>query len=140
MEVTCPACCLCGLPIRVWRSRRIIAQVLGESVTTGIAGAAAGVGLGFAGAAVIAAFAPALPATVTKSDGNSVAQVQQASAGSSLSGTASHIVSVPLHPSVTVGVMVLAVVLALACGLLAGASASWRIAVLRPADALAWVA
>jgi ABC-type lipoprotein release transport system permease subunit len=34
-------------------------------------------------------------------------------------------------------VIVLAVVLALAGGLLAGVFASWRIAVLRPADALA---
>ncbi|MGH3171864.1 MAG: FtsX-like permease family protein [Trebonia sp.] len=36
-----------------WSSRRIIAQVLGESLATGIAAAAAGVGLGFASAAII---------------------------------------------------------------------------------------
>jgi len=123
-----------------WRSRRIIAQVLGESLALGVAGAAAGVGLGFAGAAIIAAFAPALPATVTQNDGSGVAQVQQASAGSSLSGTTSHVVSVVLHPSVTIGVIVLAVVLAVAGGLLAGVLGSWRISQLRPADALARVA
>jgi putative ABC transport system permease protein len=49
-------------------------------------------------------------------------------------------VSVPLHPSVTVGVIILAVVLAVAGGLLAGVLGSWRIAGLRPADALARVA
>jgi putative ABC transport system permease protein len=123
-----------------WRSRRIIAQVLGESLALGAAGAAAGVGLGLAGAAVIAAFAPALPATVTENDGSGVAQVQQAGAGSPLSGTTSHVVSVPLHPSVTIGVIVLAVILAVVGGLLAGVLGSWRISQLRPADALARVA
>jgi putative ABC transport system permease protein len=123
-----------------WRSRRIIAQVLGESLALGVAGAAAGIGLGLAGAAIIAAAAPALPATVTQNDGSGVAQAQQASAGSSLSGTTTHVVSVPLHPSVTIGVIVLAVILALAGGLLAGALGSWRISQLRPADALARVA
>ena len=51
-----------------------------------------------------------------------------------------HVVPVPLHPSVSTGVIVLAVALALASGLRAGAFASWRIAGLRPADALAQVA
>jgi putative ABC transport system permease protein len=40
-----------------WRSRRVIGQVLGESAAIGVAGAAAGTGLGFAGAAVTAAVA-----------------------------------------------------------------------------------
>jgi putative ABC transport system permease protein len=131
-----------------WRSRRIIAQVLGESTVLGIAGAAAGVGLGYAGAAIIAAVAPNLPATVLENNGNSVAQVDvpagpvQAQGGYSSSslGTTSHVVSVALHPSVTVGVIVLAVILAVAGGLLAGVVGSWRIAGLRPADALARVA
>ena len=46
----------------------------------------------------------------------------------------------PLHPSVSAGVIVLAVILAVAGGLLAGAFGSWRIARLRPADALSRVA
>jgi putative ABC transport system permease protein len=46
----------------------------------------------------------------------------------------------PLHPSVTVGVIVLAVILAVAGGLLAGSLGSWRIGKLRPADALSQVA
>ena len=44
---------------------------------------------------------------------------------------------VPLHASVTAGVIVLAVLLALVGGLLAGAFGSWRISQLRPATALA---
>jgi putative ABC transport system permease protein len=131
-----------------WRSRRITAQVLGECATMGIAGAVAGVGLGFAGAAIIAAIAPKLSATV---GGNSGAQASAAGGGQqaqtigggheqTIGGNLTHVVSVPLHPSVSVGVIVLAVVLAVAGGLLAGAFGSWRIAGLRPAAALARVA
>jgi len=54
--------------------------------------------------------------------------------------TASHVVAFPVHPSVTASVIVLAVPLAVTGGLLAGAFGSWRIARLRPADALARVA
>jgi putative ABC transport system permease protein len=130
-----------------WRTRRIVAQVLGESVATGIAGAAAGVGLGFAGAAIISAIAPTLSAMVPgPSGGFSLAAGQAAGPGPGggvprLPGsTTSRVVAVPLHPSVTVGVVVLAVILAVAGGLLAGSLGSWRIARLRPADALSRVA
>jgi len=124
-----------------WRTRRIVAQVLGESVAMGIAGAALGVGLGFAGAAIIAAVAPTLSATVPGASG----AVSRAAAPGGPKGeldpaTASHVVAIPLHPPVTAGVIVLAVVLAMAGGLLAGALGSWRIARLRPAGALALVA
>jgi hypothetical protein len=54
--------------------------------------------------------------------------------------TAPHVLAVPLHPAVTAGVIVLAVILAVTGGLLAGAFGSWRIARLRPADALSRVA
>jgi putative ABC transport system permease protein len=127
-----------------WRSRRIMAQVLGESVAMGIAGAALGIGLGFAGAAVIKKVAPKLSAIVP-GQGGGLAQ-QSASSGTGgpvsrvLGGSPSHTVSVPLTPSVTVGVIVLAVILALLGALLAGSFGSWRIARLRPADALARVA
>jgi ABC-type antimicrobial peptide transport system permease subunit len=135
-----------------WRTRRIVAQVLGESVVMGIAGAAAGVGLGFAGVAIITKVAPKLSATV---GGNTGAQASPAGGAKPappasapgggghlalIGGSGAHTVSVPLHPSVTVGVIVLAVVLAVAGGLLAGSFGSWRIARLRPADALSRVA
>jgi ABC-type antimicrobial peptide transport system permease subunit len=45
-------------------------------------------------------------------------------------------VTVPLSPSITIGVIALAVILAMAGGLLAGLFGSWRAARLRPADAL----
>jgi putative ABC transport system permease protein len=130
-----------------WRTRRIVAQVLGESVAMGIAGAAAGVGLGFAGAAIISAVAPTLSATVPGPSGAfSLAAGQAVGPGPGggvphgPGSTASHVVAVPLHPSVTAAVIVLAVILAVAGGLLAGTLGSWRIARLRPADALSRVA
>jgi putative ABC transport system permease protein len=126
-----------------WRSRRIVAQVLGESVAMGVIGAAVGIGLGFAGAAIIAKVAPKVSAVVPTSTGAYFQQQSVTANGvthSSSPGTSSHTVAVPLHPSVTVGVIALAVVLALVGGLLAGSLGSWRIARLRPADALARVA
>jgi putative ABC transport system permease protein len=121
-----------------WRTRRITAQVLGESAVIGAAGAAAGVGLGFAGAAIIAALAPKLSITVpppSAAFAQAAGQVLPPAPGAA----APHLVAVALHPPVTVGVIVLAVVLAVAGGLLAGAAGSWRIARLRPAAALARV-
>jgi putative ABC transport system permease protein len=127
-----------------WRTRRIVAQVLGESVAMGIVGAAVGVGLGFAGAAIIDKIAPKLSATVPGSGGLGSGQTQASVGGGpvtrTLGGSPSHTIGVPLHPSITVGVIVLAVILAVAGGLLAGSFGSWRIARLRPVDALSQVA
>jgi putative ABC transport system permease protein len=122
-----------------WRSRRIVGQVLGEASAIGVAGAAAGVGLGFAGAAIIAAVAPTVSATA---GADNYPQPILPGTHAALIGGSSliHVVPVPLHPSVSAAVIVLAVALALAGALLAGAFASWRIAVLRPARALARVA
>jgi putative ABC transport system permease protein len=121
-----------------WRSRRIVSQVLGESVAMGIIGGAVGVGLGFAGAALITKIAPKLSATYATATGQRV-ETAGPSGSQSFTPTASHTVSVPMHASVTVGVIVLAVVLAVAGGLLAGTFGSWRIGRLRPAAALARV-
>jgi putative ABC transport system permease protein len=132
-----------------WRTRRIVAQVLGEALVMGIVGAAAGTGLGFAGAAIITAVAPKLSATVGGITAPQAAAPQttglpgaHGAPVGTLAGAAAqaHTVSVPLHPSVTVGVIVLAAVLAVVGGLLAGSLGSWRIARLRPADALSRLA
>jgi putative ABC transport system permease protein len=127
-----------------WRTRRIVAQVLGESVAMGIAGAAVGVGLGFAGAAIISKVAPKLSALIPGTGGGNFEAQSGTSGGGPvqhvIGGTPDRTIAVPLHPSVTVGVIVLAVLLAVAGGLLAGSFGSWRIAKLRPADALSRVA
>jgi putative ABC transport system permease protein len=129
-----------------WRSRRIIAQVMGESLITGGLGGAAGVGLGFAGAAIITAIAPKLTAVIPDSAGpRFVTAGGRAGVGAGggpqfFAPTATHALSVPMSASVTTAAVVAAVLLAIAGGLLAGSFGSWRIARLRPADALARVA
>ena len=114
-----------------WRGRRIILQVMGESVVVGALGAAIGIGLGFAGVAIINAIAPTLTATLAQATG-----LRIFTPGGAQTPTATHTVSVPLVASVSAAAVVGAVLLALAGGLLAGSFASWRIARLRPADAL----
>jgi len=127
-----------------WPSRRIVGQVMGESIAIGIAGAVVGVGLGYAGAALIDKLAPKLSATVGSSNAPSVTGPGRAlgSAGSSalkaLTST-SHTVSVTLTAPVSVDLILAAVVLAIAGGLIAGMFGGWRAARLRPAAALARV-
>jgi putative ABC transport system permease protein len=129
-----------------WRSGRIVGQVLGESVGIGIIGGALGVGLGFAGVAIIDTIAPKLSATVPSATGGGL-QTQVAGpggAGGPVTGggpAASHTtIAVPMSASVTVTAIALAVLLAIAGGLLAGSFGGWRAARLRPAAALTRVA
>jgi putative ABC transport system permease protein len=125
-----------------WRDRRIVGQVLGESLVTGLGGAALGVAIGLAGIAVINAIAPALSATVGANPGGPVPQNISFNGGgktSSIPAGYYHSVAVHLTAPVTPTVIVLAVLLALAGGLLAGSLGSWRAARLHPADALASV-
>jgi putative ABC transport system permease protein len=121
-----------------WRTRQIITQVLGESLVIGIAGAAAGVGLGFAGAAIITAVAPNVSGTLVNSLGqaSAIGSMHQVIQNGSAAPVTYGAVTVPLSPSITIGVIALAVILAMAGGLLAGLFGSWRAARLRPADAL----
>jgi putative ABC transport system permease protein len=121
-----------------WRTRQIVGQVLGESLVIGIVGAAVGVGLGFAGAAIITAVAPNVSGTLVNSlsQASAIGSMHQVIQNGSTAPVTWGAVTVPLSLPVTGGVIVLAVVLAMAGGLLAGLFGSWRAARLRPADAL----
>jgi len=128
-----------------WRSRRIVSQVVGESVAIGLLGGVIGVGLGFAGVAIIDKIAPKLFATVPATTSSGL-QTQVAGPGGAGGGpvsagpAASHAtIAVPMSASVTVAAILLAVLLAVAGGLLAGSFGGWRAARLRPAEALARV-
>jgi putative ABC transport system permease protein len=129
-----------------WRSGRIVTQVLGESLTTGILGGLAGVGLGFAGVAIIDKIAPKLSAIIPSASGafgtpQTVTGPGGVASGALIGGPATGhtTVAVPMSASVTIGAIALAVVLAIAGGLLAGSFGGWRAARLRPAAALARV-
>jgi putative ABC transport system permease protein len=124
-----------------WPSRRIVSQVLGESLVTGIGGGIAGTALGIAGIAIINAVAVPVSAVLPSVTGATPPTVVL-----SQPGRPSHLVSesqtvvVPLSVSVTADAIVLAIVLAVAGGLLAGLFGAWRAARLRPAAALTTVA
>jgi ABC-type antimicrobial peptide transport system permease subunit len=154
-----------------WRSRRIVGQVMGESIAVGVIGAVIGVILGLAGTQLIDKLAPPLKASVgaattgTATPGGARqftaggAGAGGAGAGGAGGGTgaggfggaggggfqrttaaASHTVAVHLTAPVTIGIIILAVVLAIAGGVIAGSFGGWRAARLRPAAALAKVA
>ncbi len=118
-----------------WSSRRIIRQVMGEALVIGIAGAAAGVAIGYGAAAIVAAVAPPLTATVGSTPGSG----PSAPAGGGFSRAASsaaHTATIHLSTPVTFGAVGLAVLLAIAGGLVAGSFGGWRAVRLRPAAAM----
>ena len=53
-----------------WKSRRIVGQVMGESVTLGLIGGAIGVALGLAGAELVSKMSPKLTAVVGQTTGS----------------------------------------------------------------------
>ncbi|MGE5291653.1 MAG: ABC transporter permease [Micromonosporaceae bacterium] len=136
-----------------WRSRRVIGQVMGEAFVQGIAGGVLGIALGLGGAALVSKMAPPLTASVGLTTGSATPggarQFGPGAAGGPGSGAfnnfrraaqdATHTVAVHLTAPVTLGAIVLAVVLAIAGGLIAGMFGGWRAARLRPADALSRV-
>ncbi len=133
-----------------WRTTRITAQVLSESAVTGLAGALAGTGLGYAAASVLSRLASSQTATVAASPGRTEPSgfVQGSCMNPSRCGSA-HFYhplafpgtysSLPVHFSAPVSpvVALLAVALGLAGALLAGALGGWRAARLLPTVALA---
>jgi putative ABC transport system permease protein len=119
-----------------WKSRRVVGEVLGESVVQGVVGGVLGAAFGVGGAWLITKFSPPLKATL----GGSVQT--PAGAPSGAGGVIQHLfgggntVTVQLGAPVSLNLVLLAVGLALAGGLLAGALGGWRASRLRPADAL----
>jgi ABC-type lipoprotein release transport system permease subunit len=121
-----------------WTSRRIVGQVLGEAIAMGITGGAIGVALGLAGAELVTRMSPPLTAVVGPVTGS--ATPGGGGPGSAFDADpAAHAVVVHLTASVSTGVIVLAVLLAVAGGTIAGIFGGWRAARLRPADALSKV-
>jgi putative ABC transport system permease protein len=126
-----------------WRSRRIIAQVMAESFVVGVVGAVMGIALGFGGAALVDAVAPTLTATVAQNPGSAPEQntlFNGSGVQHSLAPGSTNTILVHLAAQVTANALVLAVVLAIAGALIAGAFGSWQAARLRPAEALSQVA
>ena len=145
-----------------WKSRRIVFQVMGEAVAIGIVGGVIGVGLGFAGVALVNKFSSPLTASLASNTTGSATPggARQFGGGGGggfpTSGTGggnnpfrgafsnaartAGTVTEHLHAPVTIAVIIVAVGLAILGGLIAGAFGGWRAARLRPADALSKVA
>ncbi len=122
-----------------WRSRRIIRQIMGEALVIGVVGGAAGVAIGYGAAALVDALAPPLTAsTVSAAAGPGGAGGAGGRFGPAAS-SAARTVSIHLTAPVTLSAVALAVVLAIAGGLIAGSLGGWRAVRLRPAAALARV-
>jgi putative ABC transport system permease protein len=140
-----------------WRSRRVIGQVMGESITLGIIGGVVGVGLGFIGAEIVEKVAKPLSASVGPVTGSATPGGARAFGGGGFggggagggfpggggggggfraAGAAARTTTVHLSAPVTIDIIILAVVLAVAGGLIAGMLGGWRAARLRPAAAL----
>jgi putative ABC transport system permease protein len=122
-----------------WKSRLIVTQVLAESAVIGVVGAVIGIGVGFGGAALVKLLAPSLSATVAADPGSEPAEAVSINGGGIHHGVladATHTVAVHLKAPVTLGMLGLAIVLAVAGALIAGTVGGYRAARLRPAEAL----
>jgi ABC-type lipoprotein release transport system permease subunit len=122
-----------------WRSRRVVGQVMGESLAIGLIGGVVGIGLGLAGSWLVGAFFPSLEATSgltgiagRPGGGGFVGPAGGGGVAEALSST----VSVPLNASVSLTLVAIAIGLAVIGGLVAGSFGGWRAARLRPAEAL----
>jgi ABC-type antimicrobial peptide transport system permease subunit len=113
-----------------WTQGKVVRQIAGESLTTGVLGGIVGVAVGLIGALLIDAFGPTLTATSTT--GVSSALLGNLAAATQRTATS----TVSLTAPVGVSVLAIGFALALLGGLIAGTAGALRAARLRPADAL----
>ncbi|MFF8317454.1 ABC transporter permease [Streptomyces bobili] len=118
-----------------WKSGRVTRQVVGEAMVNGLLGGALGIALGLGGAYVVTAVSPTLQAEMGGGTGGG----QGGPGGGGFGGgrqAAARTLDVALTAPVSVTTVAVAVGLAVAGGLIAGAFGGWRASRLRPADAL----
>lgn len=117
-----------------WTSGRVTRQVVGESMVQGLIGGALGITLGLAGAYAVTVVSPTLQAQLGSGGGPG------GPGGGGMVGpgrqAAAKTLDVALTAPVSLTTLALAVGLAVAGGLVAGAFGGWRASRLRPADAL----
>jgi len=117
-----------------WRQRLVVRQVTGESLVQGVLGGLLGAALGVGAAAIIDAIGPTLQASVEgqAAGGGGDPFASAFGQGNVAAGSTDVVLGAP----VDVGLLALAVGLAIVGGLLAGAAGGLRAARLRPAEAL----
>jgi ABC-type antimicrobial peptide transport system permease subunit len=124
-----------------WRSGRVTRQVVGEAMVNGLVGGALGIALGLVGAYVVTAISPTLQAQLGGgSGGGGGFGGGPGGGGGGMGGPgrqqAAKSLEVALTAPVSLTTIAIAVGLAVAGGLIAGAFGGWRASRLRPADAL----
>ncbi|MGW2913115.1 ABC transporter permease [Streptomyces asoensis] len=117
-----------------WPSRRVTRQVVGESMVNGLLGGALGIGLGLAAAYTVTAISPKLTAELGGTGGGG--GMGGPGGGGPGRQSASNTMEIALSAPVSLTTIALAVGLAVAGGLIAGAMGGWRASRMRPADAL----
>jgi len=113
-----------------WPQRFVVRQVTGESLFQGLLGGVFGAVIGVAGALVIGALGLTLKATVAQAASAGFGPFGQGSVNTGGSTT------LKLTAPISIGLILLAIALAVAGGLISGAIGGLRAARLRPADAL----
>ncbi|MFI1695907.1 ABC transporter permease [Streptomyces bobili] len=121
-----------------WKSGRVTRQVVGEAMVNGLLGGALGIALGLGGAYVVTAVSPTLQAEMGGGTGGGQGGPGGGGGGGFGGGrqAAARTLDVALTAPVSVTTVAVAVGLAVAGGLIAGAFGGWRASRLRPADAL----
>ncbi|MFE0676140.1 ABC transporter permease [Streptomyces sp. NPDC058867] len=123
-----------------WPSRRVTRQVVGESMVNGLIGGGLGIALGLAAAYTVTAISPKLTAQLGSSGGGGGMGGGPGGGGGMGGGpgqqSTANTMEIALSAPVSVTTIALAVGLAVAGGLIAGAMGGWRASRMRPADAL----
>ncbi|MFG2726708.1 ABC transporter permease [Streptomyces canus] len=119
-----------------WKSGRVTRQVVGEAMVNGLLGGALGIALGLAGAYVVTAISPTLQAQLGGGGGGTGGPGGGGFGGGFGRQAAARTLDVSLTAPVSLTTVSIAVGLAVAGGLIAGAFGGWRASRLRPADAL----
>ncbi|CAM5582952.1 ABC-type antimicrobial peptide transport system permease subunit OS=Streptomyces griseomycini OX=66895 GN=FHS37_001348 PE=3 SV=1 [Streptomyces griseomycini] len=117
-----------------WTSGRVTRQVVGEAVVNGLVGGALGIALGLAGAYAVTAASPTLQAQLGGGTGGTGGPGGGGAGGPGQQAATT--LDVALTAPVSLTTLGLAVGLAVAGGLVAGAFGGRRASRLRPADAL----
>ncbi|MGW2278766.1 ABC transporter permease [Streptomyces sp. NPDC001770] len=120
-----------------WKSGRVTRQVVGEALVNGLMGGVLGIAVGLAGAYIVTAISPTLTAELGSSGGGGgFGGMGGGGMGGPGRQAAAKTLDIALTAPVSLSTIVIAVVLAVAGGLIAGAFGGWRASRLRPADAL----
>ncbi|MGW0671442.1 ABC transporter permease [Streptomyces sp. NPDC002746] len=123
-----------------WKSGRVTRQVVGEALVNGLMGGVLGIAVGLAGAYAVTAVSPTLTAQLGASGGGGgggggFRGGMMGGGGPGRQGAAKSL-DIALTAPVSLSIILIAVALAVAGGLIAGAFGGWRASRLRPADAL----